>query len=566
MKVLTVKEKGVTKIKVLEDVRQPSEEDEILSALALAKKGDCEISFYDARVLSERLLCKLAHLIHQGQSIQIQAFTRFLRSYLYRLEFPLKSTVQIVKKSPPSDFQAIALGGSAYSLDKLMAIIAALPQTKCAVFIVQHVSDDRINLLDQLLQQKTQMKVLMPQHLMPVEAGPIYVAPPAKHMKVSNGLVYLTADPPVQYARPAIGQLFESLAYEYGPRLIAVLVCGYGSDGVDELKLLKEKGATILIEDSADCEAKPLVEAALQSGNFNHKMKIEGLCCYLAAAAAERDGETDPQLKTLLLEAINTQYGHDFRGYHRGTVDRRLRNLKTNLGRTNFFDMQNDILNSPDIYENFFLDFFIPVSGFFRHPEQFALLRDKILPFLSSFPKIKIWSAGSAGGEEPYSLAILLEEMGLLHKTEIYATDASPLQLKIAKNGLFPQDEVEAGAKRYREAGGTGNWGDYFIPKNGFSSIHPRFREAVNFSRHSLSQEGQFAEFQLILCRNVIIYFTPLLQKKVITLLAASLHRDGFLVIGKKEGLAVAESEHLFTPESQSLKIYHWKEEQRTHA
>ncbi|MDX2470909.1 MAG: CheR family methyltransferase [SAR324 cluster bacterium] len=565
MSIILLKDQDKIIIKVLGGLTTAEEEEKLLKEVENTKGQSCEVSFYDARVLSKELLVQFSQLIEKGYKLKFKAFQRFLASYLHLLSLPLGTAPSFVSSESESDFKAIAIGGSAGSLDKIIAIIKNLPASDMVVFIVQHISEDKINLLDQLLQQQTDMRVVMPQNMTKIQPGTIYVAPPARHMKVSGGYLYLTQDAKVNYLRPSISELFESLAYEYGAHLVAVLVCGYGDDGVKQLQLLKEKSATIIVENSGDCEAKDLTEAGLKSGFYDYELKISGICLFLASVAS-KDKEATANQAVLLLEAIYESYGQDLRGYRPETIQNRINNVMQAVGSTSFFEFQKDLLVKKSVYESFYLNFSIPVSGFFRHPEQFKLLRTEIFPYLDSFPKIKIWSAGCAEGEEPYSLAILLDEMGLLEKTEIFASDLNPYLLKIAKNGLFSKKAIAQGAENYKKSGGTKDWNQYFEEGEFFSALKTPILNAVSFNRHSLIQEGQFAEFHLILCRNVIIYFTPECQQKVIQLFSASLHRNGYLMLGVKEGLEVSGSNYLFNTEFPAEKTYRWNRKKRVNA
>ncbi len=562
MSVIVLKDKDKIEIKVLGGLTTVAEEEEFFSEVHGAQGQKCEVSFYDARVLSKSILDQLSKLIQGGADIRFRAFQKFLASYLHLLSLPLASVPLLETNEPAASYKAIAIGGSSGSLDKISTIIENLPASQLVVFIVQHISENKINLLDQLLQHRTDMKVVMPQNMTEVKPGTIYIAPPARHMKVSGGYVYLTQDAKANYLRPAISELFESLAYEYGNELIAVLVCGYGDDGVKELEILKAKSATIIIEDTADCEAKNLPANGLQSGFYDYELKIMGICLFLASAGL-REKEATEQQANLLLEAIFERYGQDLRGYRPETIQNRINNVMQSVGVESFFEFQRDLLSRKSLYESFYLNFSIPVSGFFRHPNQFKLLREEILPYLDSFPKIKIWSAGCSEGEEPYSLAILLHEMGLLEKTEIFATDLNPYLLKIAKNGLFSKKSVAEGMENYKLSGGVQDWSQYFEEGEFFSNLKEPILNSVSFNRHSLIQEGQFAEFHLILCRNVIIYFTPDCQQKVIQLFSASLHRNGYLMLGVKEGLEVSGSNYLFEAKFPAEKTYRWNRKKR---
>ncbi len=199
---------------------------EALAALAAADRTALQLDVFDADHLPPALIEAIAGALDRGVAVKVRAYRPLLAHGLMRLGLPVLAVPPQPPRALLAHCRAIALGGSANSLDKILAIVEALPQSDACLFIVQHVRDDQPNLLDRLLKARTDYAVLMPQHLTPVAPGTIYIAPPGHHMKVAHGLVYLTRDRKVRYARPSIDALFESLAGEYGAELMAALLCG----------------------------------------------------------------------------------------------------------------------------------------------------------------------------------------------------------------------------------------------------------------------------------------------------------------------------------------------------
>lgn len=543
-------------IEVLGLLGDPSEQAELLDALGRHAGRRCEVTFYDARVLSGDVVERLAALAQGGGDVKIRVYHPFLVHFLVRLGLPVVAVHGRSECAGAPRFDALALGGSADSLDKILHLVGNLPLSDAAVFIVQHVAEDKENLLDRLLRVRTDYAVVMPWHLMPVERGTIYVAPPGHHMKVAHGLVYLTQDKIVQFARPSIDALFRSVAGEYGERAIAVLLCGYGKDGVAALGELKERGATVLVERSEECGARDLVEAAKASGSYDHVFGVVEMACFLASAVAGRTATPDARLIDLLFKAVSERYGYDYSSYQRGSVERRLDKMMHMQGMPDFFALQRGVLSDAEIFEQLFLELSINVTAFFRHPEQYRFLREEVLPYLDSFPHIKIWSAGCSSGEEVYSLAILLDELGMLEKTQIFATDINPYVLDEARTGLFGASEVEQGRLNYRESGGAGNLDRYWSKHGSYLKIDPRLRKNMLFYNHSLAYDGVFNEFQLIVCRNVVIYFNPDLQRRVMELFDHSLHQDGFLMLGPSESVSIGDGGRYFKPHARNEKVF----------
>jgi len=256
------------------------------------------------------------------------------------------------------------------------------------------------------------------------------------------------------------------------------------------------------------------------------------------------------------LAEVKHQYGYDYTLYQ---IDSILRRIKACMLKENikvFTQFREAVLQKEEVFEQLFLHFSVNTTEFFRNPEVFKELRHKVMPYLSTFPHIKIWCAGCSTGQEPYSLAILLKEMGLIKKTQIYATDINPFAIVEAQNGLYPLKGLEKNIRNYRNSGASGSLMDYFSIKGEYLEIQEDLKENILFFQHSLDGEGILNEFQLILCRNVLIYFTPELQRKVLANFAKSLDHNGFLILGKSEGILHNGGHEFFYDFHKNLKIY----------
>lgn len=550
------------RIGVLGRLESASEQAELIACLQQAAPDEAlQVDFYDADTLAPAIMAALGACLDRGVPLKLVAYHSLLAHGLSRLGLPAQSFITSRLRQPVAPYQALALAGSAESLNKILYIVERLPLGEVAVFVAQHVAEDQVNLLDKLLQVRTAYRVLMPQHMVPVEPGTIYVAPPGHHMKVGHGLVYLTRDRKVQFARPSIDVLFESLAGEYGERALAVLLCGFGQDGVAGCAALRQAGACVMVEDASDCAAARVLPAAAKAaGAFDHVLKAPAIASVAAAAVTGGKAEPTGPLLDLFLEALWQQYGYDFRNYQRDSLTRRFKNLMMQFGVAGFFDFQRSVLSDPLLFERLVAEISVGVTGFFRHPEQFQVLREEILPYLSSFPAIKLWSAGCATGEEPYSLAMLLDELGLLEKSRLFATDLNHYLLELAKSGLFPLGALATSRENYRKSGATGTFDAHVKVGARYISVNERLRKDTLFYQHSLVDTGIFNEFQLIVCRNVLIYFDVELQKKVLDRFARSLHRDGFLVLGPQDGLSHLARAQGFTPHARGSHIYRLQE------
>ncbi len=239
----------------------------------------------------------------------------------------------------------------------------------------------------------------------------------------------------------------------------------------------------------------------------------------------------------LLLEAIWRRYSYDFRHYARASLRRRVHGAMQKLGIERLSQLQDVVLRDPSLFTQLITQISVPVSDFFRDPAYFVALRELVLPLLATYPSLKIWVAGCSTGEEAYSMAILLEESGLLDRTLIYATDINPAALRAAEEAVYPLSRVAGFTKNYQAAGGTGSLADYYTEAYDRVVFDRRLRERITVSDHSLATDAAFAEVQFISCRNVLIYFDRQLQERAIRLFHDALAPRGFLGIGARESL-----------------------------
>jgi chemotaxis protein methyltransferase CheR len=261
----------------------------------------------------------------------------------------------------------------------------------------------------------------------------------------------------------------------------------------------------------------------------------------------KRQSELEAIEIELLLEGVFRHYGYDFREYSRASLGRRIWNVIRSEGLSTISGLQERVLHDPDCMDRLLLGISVHVSSMFRDPTFFLAVRTKIIPLLRTCPFIRVWNAGCSTGEETYSVAILLREEGLYERSRIYATDMSTDVLKRAKDGIFPLDAMREYTRNYVRSGGGRSFSEYYTAGHGHAVFHPSLRENIVFSLHNLAVDGSFNEFNLILCRNVMIYFAASLQDRVHSLLYNSLAKSGILGLGAKESLE-------FTPHRDSYE------------
>ncbi len=498
-----------------------------------------EVTFFTARILPVSVICFLQNIkkLFPETKLKVFTFTRPLFTYLLQLGIEnhfVKKKCLFPQRITP-ECKALVLAGSAESTDKICTIIKELPLKEISIFVIQHVQEKRTNNLGRILQRYTPYRVITPQHKTVVKKRTVYVAPAGCHMRVRSGLIHLGHDEPLHYARPSIGALFASLSDEYKENLVAVLLCGYGEDGVHELKGLKERNATIIIENPSDSPAGALPENAIKSGNFHHIFSIDALSRYLYYLLSEKDDFE--HCVSLFLEDIHAVCGYDFRNYQKTSIIRRIKNFMLVEDIPSLHQCQEELFEEPQRIEELLTDVTVNVTQFFRDPEELKIVKDEIFPQLNRYSHIKIWCAGCSSGEEAYSLAIILQELNMLEKTLIYATDLDENMTQQARNGLFSARDIKENEANYRKAGGEHSFKDAINLQGSFFQIKSSLKEKILFFRHSLTNPGIINEFHLILCRNVMIYFNIELQSHVLKLFENSLSEEGFLMLGKNESI-----------------------------
>ncbi|MCB2292724.1 protein-glutamate O-methyltransferase CheR [Clostridium algoriphilum] len=256
------------------------------------------------------------------------------------------------------------------------------------------------------------------------------------------------------------------------------------------------------------------------------------------------------------LNELNITYGYDYTEYQIDSIMRRINITMIKEGIVSFSLFREQVLNNEIFFNNLFLDFSINTTEFFRDPKVFALIKTKILPYLNSYNHIKIWCAGCSNGKEVYSLAIMLKEAGILSKTQIYATDINPYVIEEAKNGMYSSITLDKDISNYRNAGGEKNFIEYFDINNSYIKVKEELKKNILFFQHSLLSNGTLNEFNLILCRNVFIYFNESLQEKMLKNYYNSLDNNGFLVLGKSEGILRNNGGKYFCKYDGILKVY----------
>lgn len=258
----------------------------------------------------------------------------------------------------------------------------------------------------------------------------------------------------------------------------------------------------------------------------------------------------------LLLEGVYQYYGYDFRNYALSSLKRRIQGFMQLEGVANISALQERLLHNRAYLERFLLALTVNVTSMFRDPSFYNTFRNQVIPFLQTYPFIRIWHAGCSTGEEVYSMAILLQEEGLYHRCRIYATDTNEKVLQNAKSGIFSLKMMQEYTHLYLKAGGKKSFSEYYTAAYDNAIFRSSLRENVVFAQHNLATDSSFNEFNVILCRNVLIYFNQVLQKRVHELFYNSLCTFGILGLGRQESIRFTSYEQYYEELIKGEKIY----------
>jgi chemotaxis protein methyltransferase CheR len=269
----------------------------------------------------------------------------------------------------------------------------------------------------------------------------------------------------------------------------------------------------------------------------------------------KQPSDIDIELR-MLMEAVYLKYNYDFRDYTGASQKRRVLHALHQMECETVSALQAKVMHDPQAFARLLQYLTIPVTEMFRDPEYYAAVRSQVVPFLQTYPSLKIWIAGCSTGEEVYSMAILLKEEGLLERSLVYATDINPESLEAARRGVFPLDRMRLYTENYQNAGGKRAFSDYYTAAYGGALFDRALVENVTFADHSLATDSVFSETHFVSCRNVMIYFNRRLQNRVLGLFHDSLCHRGFLGLGSKESIEFSSYASRFDVLARRERVY----------
>lgn len=457
----------------------------------------------------------------------------------------------------------IVVGSSAGGIEALSELVSSLPEDFPAPIVaVQHLDPSRESHLKEILERRSTLPVMtLEEHTtLPLESGVVFVVPADWHVNIADSEIHLQEDSAGR-PKPSIDLIFGSAAEVYGERLIAVVLTGTGSDGTAGARAVKKAGGTVIIQ-NPETAAHPGMPRSLAPTTVDIVANLEeiGPILHNLLAGIEVPASTDEKKLESFLESVQTSHGIDFRSYKTPTIMRRLQRRIVVTDSQDLDGYVRYLEEHPEEYQQLVNAFLIKVTEFFRDRELFDFLRDALIPELiekarAQGNQLRIWSAGCATGEEPYSLAILISE-ALGNESEhfnvrIFATDLDEEAVNFARQGLYPESTLAGVPEEYIDR--------YFIEEDGSYRVKKRVRGMIVFGQHDLANRAPFLRMDLVVCRNVLIYFTKELQKRTLQLFAYSLRDGAYLLMGKSE--SPSPLGEFFSLHDKDHKIYRRKGE-----
>jgi two-component system CheB/CheR fusion protein len=454
----------------------------------------------------------------------------------------------------------VVVGSSAGGIGALSGLVSSLPgEFHAPIVVAQHLDPKRESHLQEILARKSPLPVKTVTEHEPLQAGVVFVVPSNRHVNITDSEIDLSSEPSSGQPMPSINHLMETAAGVYGENLIAIVLSGTGTDGTEGARTVSQVGGTVIIQDPETAEFGEMPRS-LASSTVDIVSSLEEIGPVLknlisGIAVPEESSKDDGRDLERFLEALHRNRGVDFRSYKRPTILRRLGRRMVATGCKSLDEYSTYVEEHPEEYRQLIGAFLIKVTEFFRDPDLFDYLKEEVLPELIEEAReeenqLRIWSAGCATGEEAYSLAILVSEVlgreAGLFNVRIFATDIDEDAVRFARRGVYPPSALEGLSEE--------QIGRYFVDEDGSHQVKKQIRGMIVFGEHDLAQRLPFPQVDLVVSRNVLIYFSGELQRRALQLFAYSLRDGGYLVMGKAESPSLLAD--LFAPVDRHNKIY----------
>ncbi|MDP3252761.1 MAG: CheR family methyltransferase [Hydrogenophaga sp.] len=462
----------------------------------------------------------------------------------------------------PSVFPVVALGASAGGLEAFEEFLRAMPpKSGMGIVLVQHLDPKHPSMLVEILQRCTAMPVREAADGMAVEPDRVYVIPPNRDLTIRQGVFGLSVPPEPHGRHLPIDGFFRALAADQGDAAIGIVLSGTGTDGTSGICAIHDVGGLCLVQEPSTAHFDGMPSSALKSGCVSQALAVKAMPALLLdhvrrllVASVVVDGEEGGRQLALVLKRLQDGTGHDFSQYKKSTLGRRINRRMGQHGLTDLPAYSQYLDQHPDEVKALFRELLINVTGFFRDAAVFDALKGQVLPARlanrAENEEIRVWVAGCATGEEAYSIAMVLREIcDELHKAwpvQIYATDIDDEAIAVARTGLYPGNSVQhLGADRLRR---------FFIKEEGDYRVRKEIREMVVFAVQSVVKDPPFTRLDLLTCRNVLIYFEPDLQERLIPVFHYALRPGGILCLSPSE--SIGSHADLFEVMDRRLNIY----------
>ncbi len=465
-----------------------------------------------------------------------------------------------------SNVRIVAIGASAGGLAALEQFLAHAPADGgLAYVVVQHLAPTGKALLSELLQRATAMSVHEARHGELIKPNSVYVIPPNTEIRVIRNRLQLANPAERRGLRLPVNVLFSSLASARGENAIGVVLSGMGSDGTLGLQAIKAVGGLTVAQTPESAEFDSMPKSAIAAGCVDIKDTPEALSARILAYVEQvqdlalSDAESRPsKSESAALHAITRllkkRTRHDFSLYRASTLCRRMERRLAIHGLNSLAEYADFLKHNPQEVDLLFNEILIGVTDFFRDPDVWQHLVDVALPELlgkkSTGPDLRVWCVGCSTGEEAYSLAMAITEVmskqSRRFKLQIFASDLNPDAIASARRGQYPLS-IESSVSAPRLA-------RFFSRHDTYYEIKKSIRDQVLFAQHDVILDAPFTKLDLISCRNLLIYFDPHLQQRLLPLFHYSLRPEGLLLLGSAEG--IGRLSHLFTPAHPKLRLF----------
>lgn len=472
--------------------------------------------------------------------------------------------------------RVVGIGASAGGLNALELFFKAVPkESGLAYIVVQHLDPTRKALLPELLQRVTGMTVSAAQHMSNIEPNRVYVLPPNHELTVQAGKLLLAHSTEIRGLRLPVDVLFSSLAGEYGDQAIAVILSGMGEDGTLGMQAVKSSGGLTLAQTPDSAQFSSMPQSAINAACVDVVAPCDALPARImdllnvfpnARTAASVNDQDETVAMNSIVRQLLTSTGHDFSQYKSSTLTRRIERRVAVHSLQGMLSYAKFLEDNPKEIELLFKELLIGVTNFFRDQEVWRHLQESILPSvakgLTAPYKYRAWCAGCSTGEEAYSLAMVLTEVFEQQPrkkkvdVQIFASDIGADAIAFARRGKFPLSIADHVSQTRLSR--------FFTLRDGHYFINQKIRDMVLFAQHDLVLDPPFTKLDLLVCRNLLIYFDAVLQQRLLPLFHYSLRPGGLMLLGSSE--SIGNTEHLFAPVQTKWRFYQRRDSSPGHS